>query len=265
MALIVCWLTMILTMSIASKRYFTGLVQMNWTDSATYCDSQSATFASIHSQADYEEAKSICMNNINAANSGCWISLNDIKIEGTYEWSDGSITDYGFYSSNPSNPQNGMLPWSDAYTAQPDNHAGTQNCVAMRTGGFDYRYDDDQCFETKYVAMCQMSPTTYPTISPTFRPTTYPTIYPTLNPTTYPTIYPTTSYNPSFSPSNSPSQKPLHSPIATDIYIQRSEEQYSAKVIIASVIVGILCLILAISSSMLIYLKMYRVGIELGV
>ncbi len=43
-------------------------------------------------------------------NDHCWIGLNDINVEGVFEWIDGTTWDYGANTSG-----NVISPWGDNY------------------------------------------------------------------------------------------------------------------------------------------------------
>ena len=70
-------------------------------DRNDYCLSIGATYASMHSEFDYQLAKARCKSHgyfitDNTDETGCYFGLNDIENEGIYEYTDNSTTDYGF-------------------------------------------------------------------------------------------------------------------------------------------------------------------------
>ncbi|XP_071495515.1 echinoidin-like [Diadema antillarum] len=93
------------------------------------CPCATAHLASIHSQGEqnfvYNYFKSQCGLGQSAM---MWLGLNDIRREGTMEWSDG--TPLNFRAWKPS---------------QPDNYQGREDCVHMNRYGSDARWNDLPC------------------------------------------------------------------------------------------------------------------------
>eukprot|EP01084_Bolivina_argentea_P267828 454751_1 len=111
---------------------FKGTEQFSWSDALNYCHSEGANLVSIHSQQDMIEAITAC------GADRCWIGLSDTVTEGTWRWSDGSSTDYGFNNNNASDPKQGY-PWS---YWQPDNWVEFEDCIELNVTG---EWNDVDC------------------------------------------------------------------------------------------------------------------------
>eukprot|EP01084_Bolivina_argentea_P048072 88583_1 len=122
--------------------------QTTWDGANTYCESQGAKLASIHSLEQLNAAKDICKR---TGNWNCWIGMSLNKVDGVYEWTDDSNTDYGFYNSDGSRPMTGIFPWGDL---QPDNHNNQEECIQLWYY-HEYRFNDAICSQQSY-ALCQM-------------------------------------------------------------------------------------------------------------
>uniref|UniRef100_A0A914Z8J8 C-type lectin domain-containing protein n=1 Tax=Panagrolaimus superbus TaxID=310955 RepID=A0A914Z8J8_9BILA len=94
-------------------------IMMNWTSAETFCNSQSAHLASIHS---YEEQMFINEFGLVTWKS-FWLGLYSIDLGETWKWTDGSPFDYSYW-----------------YQGQPPQIYSGQNCVllesSMTTSGF---------------------------------------------------------------------------------------------------------------------------------
>eukprot|EP01084_Bolivina_argentea_P263299 445599_1 len=77
--------------------YFAPDTSYSWSDAKSYCESQGTDLVSFHSELHKTSAQIICQKTLAQSGNqkGCWIGLNAINREdGSYEWSDGSTTDY---------------------------------------------------------------------------------------------------------------------------------------------------------------------------
>ncbi|XP_064876573.1 lactose-binding lectin l-2-like [Oncorhynchus nerka] len=97
---------------------------LNWPDAESYCVTQGANLASVHSEAEHQFIK-ILIQRFDPAERGTWMGLSDIHVEGRWMWSDGSKVDF--------------IPW---HPSQPDG-GRSQNCVI--TNHFDPRWNDQDC------------------------------------------------------------------------------------------------------------------------
>eukprot|EP01083_Nonionella_stella_P019334 53772_1 len=114
---------------IRNDKYFAAPTSFEgtWQKASDYCESHDTHLASIHSYKDLQMALLECAS----VNDKCWIGLNDITTEGMWQWSDNTITDYGFLNDNFSNPTTGVLPWG---SGQPNNLHSDQDCVGLDHG-----------------------------------------------------------------------------------------------------------------------------------
>lgn len=175
--------------------YYLG-PRVNYTYAEPYCNDTGGVLTSILS---YEETQYLADTFLPACKQGaiewyvgCWTGLNDLSIEGTFEWIDGSLFNYTYW-----------------YTNQPNNANGDEHCVQIVDGGY---WNDARC-EFERSPICKTIQTMNPTVLPTDYPTTNPTISPSLTPTENPTPLPT--LNPTHSPSEAPTQNPSLSPSTT--------------------------------------------------
>eukprot|EP01083_Nonionella_stella_P256887 879898_1 len=127
-------------------------MKVNWEDAQTYCQSEGTTLASIHSLDDFNDAKAQCddlVGHIEVGPNdiiGCWTGLNNVETQGEFQWSDGTPSDYGFANDDPSQPVEGVDPWSanTLLSSPPENVA-----IVMRTGTY-YNWESDTHVEYNY-------------------------------------------------------------------------------------------------------------------
>jgi len=95
---------------------------VSFAEAEAHCISQNTNLASVHSLADWSEAKSKCLQ---LANQGCWIGLNDIETEGNYVYTDGTTANY--------------FNWG---TGEPTGAA--EDCVSLYPPK-EYKFNDFTC------------------------------------------------------------------------------------------------------------------------
>jgi hypothetical protein len=133
-----------------------------------------------------------------------YIGLNDITVEGTFVWQQGTSTYLNWYANGGGNEPNG---------------GSSENCVALAgstaTGQMKKLWNDVSC-SIALEAICEVyvsptsSPTQAPTLAPTFLPSPIPTNSPTFKPSLVPSRLPTVA--PTFLPTSSPTQLPTSAP-----------------------------------------------------
>ncbi|TRY84221.1 hypothetical protein DNTS_026642 [Danionella cerebrum] len=127
--------------------HFESKSDSTWTDAQKICEAQNGHLASVHDQ----ERLSFLTAHMSRSS---WIGLNDIKMEGTYVWSDGTPADF--------------LPWEQN---QPDNWQGDEDCVHIR--GTEHpdtgRFNDLPCSAT-YPYICMKAKGQGPPSPPTAGP-----------------------------------------------------------------------------------------------
>eukprot|EP01084_Bolivina_argentea_P181980 314254_1 len=203
--------TILLTLqflNVYSGKYILFDEGTTWLSARDQCNTRCGThLASIHSQTDDNEAKSLC--NPYGGSYGCWLGGTDVTTEGVWLWIDNT-------------PWNYQGPW---FGGHADNANGDQHCLRMDING---AWDDIKCNGVAHAFLCTKPPsppatciTTAPTKYPTPAPTTYPTLnptpLPTLNPSKFPTNIPTqiptsNTNNPTINPSKFPSINPSKFP-----------------------------------------------------
>ena len=148
LSILLCW---IISVGHGEKFSKYALLQgsNNWEISGALCRIQYGTeLASLHSNDDYDEAKSI----VDDAGTSAWIGLNDMDTEDTFIWSDGTPFDFGTSSSN----SKGTYPW---YPGQPDNCDQCnpdfeEDCVEI-SHNLDSKLNDGPCWNARY-ALCNI-------------------------------------------------------------------------------------------------------------
>ena len=125
----------------------------SWNAATDYCRSHGTELASIHSEDDFNKAKTKCEEIISQNGGpgfqrGCWLGLNDVDIEGNYVWIDGTPSDYGFIDNNSSKPVIGT-PWGGN---QPDQ--GSSDHCGTLYSNVDYKWYDAPCDLTTYYPLC---------------------------------------------------------------------------------------------------------------
>jgi sulfur transfer complex TusBCD TusB component (DsrH family) len=100
-------------------------VVLTWIDAAVTAVQNSATLASIHSEA-HNRWVAEHLRRVGWANADLWLGASDITKEGVWAHADGSAFDFSFWAGY-----------------QPDNYNGKQNCVFLSP---DTPWYDDYCW-----------------------------------------------------------------------------------------------------------------------
>jgi len=162
--------------------YYQGTETMTYDDAVVYCGETGGVLTSVHSSGEDQFLRDTFTNG--------WIGFSDAKVEGVWEWEDGSSIDF--------------LNWE---SGKPDNSGGIQHYAVL---AWDYPAWDDQKGAYPMFPICKKLPTMSPTKNPTGNPTRMPTMSPTTNPTGNPTPMPTMS--PTKKPTGNPTPMPTTAP-----------------------------------------------------
>lgn len=125
--------------------YFRGSRPGSYADAAAQCASEGTTLASIGTESDWNDARTVC------GAMDCWIGSRDDRHgndEMIFSWDDGTdiTTSYGFNANKTATT--GQGPW---YAGQPDESHGTEeDCVAMYHTYETGKYVDAQCINHYY-------------------------------------------------------------------------------------------------------------------
>ena len=123
--------------SYASSQYIVGTTPMAWDAAEEYCISQGSNLVTITNASMNAELQTLCQANYISGTYGCWIGLYMNITTFSWEWTDGSLLNYGFNSDG--SPTTSVLPWNNG---EPNN-SGNQNCIhlwASRSFNWDNQY-----------------------------------------------------------------------------------------------------------------------------
>uniref|UniRef100_A0A8C8HZS6 C-type lectin domain-containing protein n=1 Tax=Oncorhynchus tshawytscha TaxID=74940 RepID=A0A8C8HZS6_ONCTS len=110
------------------KYVATGL---DWADAVSYCVTQGANLASVHSEAEHQLIKTL-IKTFDPLEFYTWIGLSDVVKEGRWMWTDGSKVDF-----------------TDWFKSDPDG-GKAQNCVNTN---YQMLWIDNECSEG-YAFVC---------------------------------------------------------------------------------------------------------------
>ncbi|TKS86468.1 C-type lectin domain family 4 member M CD209 antigen-like protein 1 [Collichthys lucidus] len=116
----------------------------SWQVARQYCTKQGGDLAVINSRAKHLALAELINNyqdrSRSISQSGFWIGLRDVELEGTWKWLDGTIMTEGY--------------WNDG---EPNN-AGNEDCAAMypRSNPFKAWNDAPCTYDLKWI--CEMAP-----------------------------------------------------------------------------------------------------------
>jgi len=138
--------------------------KMNWTNANAFCaDTYGTTLATIHTDSEAQQILNMTLAS-DCADSGVsgtlniWIGLNDLAVQGTYEWVSGEACDGDCLD----------LEWW--HPNQPSS--GRQRCVCIRhnSQNISELFNDGDC-PNSLCFFCDLPPTASPTSQPTSAPT----------------------------------------------------------------------------------------------
>ena len=111
--------------------------KMSWQEASNYCNSLGGNLTSIKDQNEsYVIRRVIFHYRAQKIDSFLWIGLNDIRKEGEYVWTDGTVSSFRNWQPN-----------------QPDNFTN-EDCVHIRRD-YDWKWNDLKCGE-KIMLMCKI-------------------------------------------------------------------------------------------------------------
>ena len=87
----------------------------NYQDANNFClNEYGSTLATISNDDENRIVKEVCRQIVDLTySSGCYIGLNDMNIEGNYQWIDLSDINYGFINNETTQPDTGVFPWAE--------------------------------------------------------------------------------------------------------------------------------------------------------
>eukprot|EP01083_Nonionella_stella_P171713 587189_1 len=142
-----------------------------WFGAKLYCEQLNSSLASVQSSEENTELTDLCLS---ASSLYCFIGLNDLSVEGQYEWVDATI--YSYSNWNPGQPEDGGAT------------GVSQDCTVLATGDKTGWHDTWCDKEYNYAFICN---------APNNQP---------VQGTSTPTPTNTTSNAPSNAPNNQPVQ-----------------------------------------------------------
>jgi hypothetical protein len=105
---------------LAGFAYWVCETPMAWAQARMECEARGAELASVHSDMENQ-----LIVGAPAVGTSIWIGGNDLLVEGTFEWADGS--DWGYEN------------WADT---EPNDVNGDEDCALVLPGG---EWNDDPC------------------------------------------------------------------------------------------------------------------------
>ena len=124
----------------------------NWFYAKDYCSRNYGTsLASVHSDEEESDLASI----LDDSGDRIWIGYNDMRSEGTWIWTDGSINDEDF-----------EINWNDG---EPNNSGGDQHCANYYPSSGTFKVDDTSCFNTNAQFACNIETSPYEEWQPIFK------------------------------------------------------------------------------------------------
>jgi len=230
--LIICSVSVVgddFTLCFEDTCYLKSDETLTWPNGVQYCIAKDSALVSIHSRA--------ANNYINDYVRGwdwCFIGLNDLAIEGDYQWIDGTAVN-----------------WTNWDQGEPGNFDNDEDAAVMVSGG---KWHDTD-FLNLFYAICMKpkpssAPSQSPTLSPSSGPTTnHPSISPSSSPTGQPTSLMPTSL-PSIMPTSAPTVPPTHSPtFAPTREVQDQKQSSNFSISLGSSEFVILVLVIALIST----------------
>eukprot|EP01084_Bolivina_argentea_P182618 315226_1 len=138
--------------------YFLGPDPLIFSEAEAYCVSQSSHLASVHSSAEFYEARSLCETVTNP--EACWTGLERVGTSDVWTYTDGTALDFGFEASGSGVAIQGQQPpWITSgnpgpYGPQPDNLGNSESCVEFVGNSshvfYDFYWNDRRCDHANY-------------------------------------------------------------------------------------------------------------------
>ncbi len=114
-----------------------GTTGRSWTDADAYCRSLGGNLASIHNAAEQACAETVLIAS-GAPDDGSWMGFREVQIEGHFQWSDGTPTDF--------------LYWLEG---EPSNDSGSLNDCAHFWQDREFRWNDILCTRKDQSFLCR--------------------------------------------------------------------------------------------------------------
>eukprot|EP01083_Nonionella_stella_P312736 1119673_1 len=159
-----------------------------WFGAKLYCEQLNSSLASVQSSEENTELTDLCLS---ASSLYCFIGLNDLSVEGQYEWVDATI--YSYSNWNPGQPEDGGAT------------GVSQDCTVLATGDKTGWHDTWCDKEYNYAFICN-APNNQP-VHGTSTPT--PTNTTSNAPNNQP-VHGTSTPTPTNTTSNAPNNQPVH-------------------------------------------------------
>ena len=122
--------------------YYGVNTALNWNDSESYCESTyGTTLATIRSSTDNQLAMIAAVYSEPGV-SQAWIGFNDMALEGTFEWIDGTRNDFYNYTN-----------WA---SGEPNDANGGEHCTLIKNDG---TWNDGICGHAEWF-VCNAYPRT---------------------------------------------------------------------------------------------------------
>ena len=153
-------------------KYFTINILGDYNAAIQNCNNYGGVLGGIATDADYNEAKSVCQSNAPNQN-GCWFGLNNIDNLNVYKNVDGTSVNGSIGFDSNGSPITGTYPWNNG-----EPNGSSERCIHL-FGLIGYLWNDFSCDNPTLVPLCRYLTDT-PTNTPSNAPTSVPSEIPSM-------------------------------------------------------------------------------------
>ena len=130
-------------------RFFISSLESNYTDAIQNCHDFGGILASVTNTQEYNESIMLITNA--SLNSGFWFALN--KLNGVWNYADGSDVRNSLGFDVNGNPRKGVYPWDEG---EPNNFGKNEKCGQFRPEAH-FKWNDQPC-TSELMSLCVKNP-----------------------------------------------------------------------------------------------------------